>query len=372
MERVAASATTTAAARLELTGVSVIPDEHIRMGGKIGGRALRNWYEADIFGTKVTIAIQKDARNPPLEMVRRSLQAYSSLHHPNLVELLGVTDTGDIITELCDYDLSPKEHKDRTPSSLKEKGEGAGAHLSRHSSLGLRSGRATAAAAPEMVLLTKLRFARDIAKALAWAHGLHVIHRDVKPAHWLVSGTTAKLGGWMFAELQPEDLHPPPDDRFHGTPLYMAPELWSTAPFDGRKADVYSFGLSLWEVVTDRFVFAEHDNLEVFREAVAVKGERPPLSFSLSATTTKTTTKTKTASSSSSSSSSMTTLSTTSERDELQLPRALSKLLAKCWHGDPTRRPTMQHVLLQLNDIIAAIEVLHGGDDDGDDDLQHH
>lgn len=275
----------------------IIASEHIVPGELLGGRALREWRRAVVHGTDVIVSRQRSDDNPPAATRRANLQAYALLRHPHIVTLLAATTHGEVITEVCDYDLLPAP--------------------------GPSSGSAKEERRRSISLLRMLAYARDIAQALAWAHSMHVIHRDVKPSHWLVVGNRAKLGGWMFAEVQRGDMHPKPDDHFHGTPLYMAPELWRPEPFDGRKADVYSFGLAMWEVIHNDFAFSGFDDLLAFREAVTDRMERPLLS-------------------------------------DDTMPIAVNWLIARCWAQSPAQRPTMLEVVASLTRIITALELLAG------------
>lgn len=59
-----------------------------------------------------------------------------------------------------------------------------------------------------------------------------------------------------------------------GTLLYMAPEVMMGSPFN-EKADVYSFGIVLWEILTFTEPFPHHTNVPGFVKAVAHEGERP-------------------------------------------------------------------------------------------------
>lgn len=97
-----------------------------------------------------------------------------------------------------------------------------------------------------------LRLARQVADALAYANGHAVIHRDVKPANIFISGGHALLADFGLAQAVANE---PAGDRITqsglavGTPEYMSPEqAFGEAAVDGR-ADVYSLGCVLYEML---------------------------------------------------------------------------------------------------------------------------
>lgn len=87
-----------------------------------------------------------------------------------------------------------------------------------------------------------------------------------------------------------------------GTPIYMAPEVLQGHDFN-EKADVYAFGIILWEFETRGEPFKDHVDYEQFKKAV-VGGERPPLSE--------------------------------------DCEPSLQKLIQSCWQYDHIRRPSFQ------------------------------
>jgi hypothetical protein len=93
-----------------------------------------------------------------------------------------------------------------------------------------------------------------IARALEYAHGQGVIHRDVKPSNILLSDIGEPLLS-DFGIAKSLSQQPAPDltgpGTGIGTPEYMAPEQGLGQPVDQR-ADIYSLGVILFELVSGR------------------------------------------------------------------------------------------------------------------------
>jgi serine/threonine-protein kinase len=118
------------------------------------------------------------------------------------------------------------------------------------------------------------RIVASMARAVEYAHGQGVIHRDLKPANVLISGTSRSLTG---RELKITDfglakVAPAPglaedgmtlSGEFLGTPAYTAPEQARGDTKDvGPRADVYSLGAILYELLTGRPPFQGASALE--------------------------------------------------------------------------------------------------------------
>ena len=154
--------------------------------------------------------------------------------------------------------------------------------------------------------------ALDVASALAAVHAAGQAHRDIKSANVLLTRTpggdarlTAKLCDWGSASLLKDSLParplPPswPTTIFPGAPppvmwtpvgtlLWMAPEMLDPhvqgakppKGASGATADVYSFGILLWELLERRLPWVEPVKVkraEVLR-VVIKEGKRLPIS----------------------------------------------------------------------------------------------
>ena len=108
-----------------------------------------------------------------------------------------------------------------------------------------------------------LRVVREIATALAYAHSKGFVHRDIKPDNILLrdDGTSA-LTDFGIARASDSATRMTRTGAVIGTPHYMSPEQARGKPIDGR-ADLYSLGVVLYELLVGRVPYHAEDSLAV-------------------------------------------------------------------------------------------------------------
>jgi len=227
--------------------------------GKLGEGGMGEVYRARDTGLQRDVALKvipaamaDNARR--LARFRREARALASLNHPNIAAVHAIEDRA-IVMELID-------------------GEDLSVRLARGA----------------LPIDEALPIARQIADALAAAHDAGIVHRDLKPANiklrpdgtvkvldfGLAKGGEADLPG--SGELESGDLPPTltlevtVDGATIGTAAYMAPEQARGQTVD-KRADIWAFGVLLFELLTGRRPFRGDDARETLAHVLTAEPE---------------------------------------------------------------------------------------------------
>ncbi len=135
-------------------------------------------------------------------------------------------------------------------------GEDAGLHFIEMEYIHGRS-LSHVAEATELDVTRATKFLTHISAALAEAHRLDLVHRDIKPGNVLVtSSDVAKLADFGLAKrIVEEDADASGRQGLAGTPQYMAPELFRGQPAS-RRSDIYALGVTYFLLCTRQLPFS--------------------------------------------------------------------------------------------------------------------
>ena len=123
-----------------------------------------------------------------------------------------------------------------------------------------------------------LNYMDQVLAALTYAHKQNVIHRDIKPANMMLTPSgTIKLMDFGIARSG-NDLGLTVTGTTVGSLAYMSPEQVKCEPIDAR-SDLYSVGVSLYEMVTGQKPFKGDSNFSIM-QAQLQQAPRPPVELS--------------------------------------------------------------------------------------------
>jgi serine/threonine protein kinase len=101
-----------------------------------------------------------------------------------------------------------------------------------------------------------MRIMREVAWALAYAHGRGIVHRDVKPDNILLEASTGRalVTDFGIAHVDAHDRPVTDPGKIMGTAHFMSPEQAASEPVDGR-SDLYSLGVVGYLATSGRLPF---------------------------------------------------------------------------------------------------------------------
>ena len=156
---------------------------------------------------------------------------------------------------------------------------------------------------------------RQVASALVEAHGIGLVHRDVKPENILLCERggipdVAKVVDFgLVKDLERGGAALSLADVVQGTPLYLSPEAITAPDRVDARGDLYALGAVGYYMVTGRHVFSGATLVEVCSHHLHTAPEPP------------------------------------SARLGRPVPAALEAILLACLEKDPARRPASAHAL---------------------------
>jgi serine/threonine-protein kinase len=121
-----------------------------------------------------------------------------------------------------------------------------------------------------------IRILREIADALAYAHGRGIIHRDIKPENVMISGRHALVMDFGVAKAVSAASSEPLTTVgiALGTPTYMSPEQAMGQPDIDARSDIYALGILGYEMLAGAPPFVR-DTPQALLSAQVIEPPKP-------------------------------------------------------------------------------------------------
>lgn len=111
-------------------------------------------------------------------------------------------------------------------------------------------------------------FFQQLISGVSYCHIMQICHRDLKLENVLLDGSPApRLKICDFGYSKSGLLHSQPKSTV-GTPAYIAPEVLSRKEYDGKTADVWSCGVTLYVMLVGAYPFEDPDDPKNFRKTI--------------------------------------------------------------------------------------------------------
>ncbi|KAF7810924.1 serine/threonine-protein kinase SRK2E [Senna tora] len=111
-------------------------------------------------------------------------------------------------------------------------------------------------------------FFQQLISGVSYCHAMQVCHRDLKLENTLLDGSPApRLKICDFGYSKSSVLHSQPKSTV-GTPAYIAPEVLLKKEYDGKIADVWSCGVTLYVMLVGAYPFEDPDEPKNFRKTI--------------------------------------------------------------------------------------------------------
>ena len=182
----------------------------------------------------VLVNTENEGANYMIEKYYDECRLLSSLHHPNIVQFLGI----------CFLESQPASTVN-LPVLVMEMLQGSLDHLLENT--------------PDIPLAKKVSILQDVARGLVYLHGHSpaIIHRDLTARNVLLNSAMvakiADMGNSRMVDMQPGQLARTMTRGVPGTAVYMPPEAFEVPPKYGPQLDMFSFGHLALFTATQQF-----------------------------------------------------------------------------------------------------------------------
>lgn len=254
------------------------------------------------------------------QMINREIGIMSHVDHPTIIKFYG-------------YSMTDFEGNNNVSivMELAQKGTLADALMNEQNSLADDKYDNTA---KQIILI-------GIARGMMYLHQHQIVHQDLKPGNILLDENLrphlTDFGLSKFIGNEKNTIH----SKACGSIFYMAPEVIKEENFN-FKADVYSFGILMYEVISQAVPYPDFQNKKMneylFFQKVVNNNYRPEFKY--------------------------------------PMKKSIRNLIERCWSEDPKLRPTFEEIFNKLayNKLDEFIENIFNldkneeEDDDNDDD----
>ncbi|CAA6658856.1 unnamed protein product [Spirodela intermedia] len=111
-------------------------------------------------------------------------------------------------------------------------------------------------------------FFQQLISGVSYCHSMQICHRDLKLENTLLDGSVApRLKICDFGYSKSSVFHSQPKSTV-GTPAYIAPEVLSRKEYDGKIADVWSCGVTLYVMLVGAYPFEDPTDPRNFRKTI--------------------------------------------------------------------------------------------------------